>query len=429
MKKRIIALFLAIVTIISVCSMATQSVFAASDPNESKAMSLISQYVEFLDAGKLENITDLLCEEEKEEFVEFINSDSNREDHIGYFNYKNVEIVEIKEYDGNAEGIGYKLENYASVSNVCCYEVILNIQNYENNEYLIAGSNKYFFVIGYDFEGEAKLIGMARDRIWSEEANINNSAIVPYGYDTPVSAPSSGLWSKPSTIKVQGYGSVNFKTYCYNVTTNEFGYDSYNDNARKAVAVAVTGYGWNRTLVQKYSGQGFDVKADENDQKYTGTSYSDKVKSAVDATWNYMMLTSDRKLFCSFHLKNISWSSYARQYGGILSQDEAEVKGKDGLSWQAILHYYYDRVSSKTYYNKEVTTGAIKIISMSHAATGSTYKSDVNNHWIVCTTCGCIHTKTSHSFVLNSSKTKYVCSVCGYTTSYTQGVASVEEQM
>lgn len=71
---------------------------------------------------------------------------------------------------------------------------------------LILSFNKFVIVLGYKCDGTPVIIGVVRDKIWSE-ANCceedNASGIELLSYDAPVSAPSLGVWTVPSTITVQ----------------------------------------------------------------------------------------------------------------------------------------------------------------------------------------------------------------------------------
>lgn len=202
---------------------------------------------------------------------------------------------------------------------------------------------------------------------------------------------------------------------------NEFGTSSYNENARKAVALSVKNVGWNRTLVQKYSGYGYDIKPTTADQVYDPSKTpTSNVITAVEAIWNYVLLSSDYKLFCAFFVSSSSTNSYARYHGGILSQTEANSLGNNGYSWQNILHYFYDYGE----YNDEMTSGVIRVVDLTHASSGSSYSSNINYHWIVCNVCGCIHSRSSHSWVLSGAK--YRCTVCGQTATNIPEIMSVE---
>lgn len=387
-------------------------------------MTLINTYVECLDTGNVDNIRELLCEEEKEEFNSFISNEENSENKIGYYNYKSAELISVTECTQILSSLDYKITDYSNIENLSAWECIINVETYEDTKFLHHGNNKFIIVLGNRYDGIPVIISIVRDKIWSETncCEENDSLGVDLlSYDAPVSAPSLGVWTTPSTITVQSYGVVDFKQYCRVVTMNEFGTDSYNENARKAVALAVKNVGWNRTLVQKYSGYGYDIKPTTADQVYNPSKTpTTKVINAVNAIWNYVMLSSDYKLFCAFFVSSSSTNSYAKFHGGILSQTEANSLGANGYTWQNILHYFYDYGA----YNSEMTSGVIKIVDLTHTPIGKTYSSNATTHWQTCTTCGCIHSKDTHTWVLRG--TTYRCTVCGRTSTNAPGLMSVE---
>jgi len=414
--KRFIAIILTIVMMMDTSMVATATTF-------SEEISLINTYVECLDTGNIDNIRELLCEEEQEEFTSFISNEDNFKNKIGYYNYKSAELVAVTESTQILSSLDYNIMDYANIERLSAWECIIDVETYEDTKFLHQGNNKFIIVLGNKDDGIPVIIGVVRDKIWSE-ANCceeDSVGVEPLSYDAPVSAPSLGVWTMPSTITVQSYGVVDFKHYCNVVTMNEFGTDSYNENARKAVALAVKNVGWNRTLVQKYSGYGYDVKPTTADQVYNPSKTpTTKVINAVNAIWNYVMLSSDYKLFCAFFVSSSSTNSYAKYHGGILSQTEANYLGTNGYTWQNILHYFYDYGT----YNSEMTSGVIKIVDLGHASVGKAYSSNATMHWQTCTVCGCIHSKTSHTWV--SSGTIYKCTVCGRTSTNAPGLMSVE---
>lgn len=392
-KKRFIAIILSVLMLFDVSMIATATMV-------DEEMILINTYVEYLDSENIEGIENLLCEEEREDFVHFISNEENKQNHIGYFNYKSAELISIMECTEMISSLDYELSDYSNITSMRAWECIINVETYRDTKYLIDGNNKFIIVLGYKIDGTPTIVGFVRDRVWSETngcEEYNSSDVELYSYDAPISAPSLGVWTTPSTIVVKNYGAINFKTYCKVVTVNEWGNDSYNSEAIKAVALAVKNYGWNRTLVQKYPNEEYDVNYTTADQAYDpNKTVTTKVSNAVDAIWNYVMLSCDYKLFCGFHVHSSAYNSYARNHGGVLSQEGSESLADSGYTWQEILHYFYDYGT----FNSEMTAGVIKIVNLTHTLSGSTYSSNINYHWIVCTTCGCAHSRNSHSWVL-----------------------------
>ncbi len=411
-------------------------VSAANNSGEQEVLpEIIYQYVDCLNTENIERIPDYFEENEKESISGFLHNSSNKEENIGFYNYKKASIISyevgnIDRYmDSELEVI---CENMDSVE---CWECILDVEVYRESKYLKEGFNKFIFLVG-KLAGKSYIMCSIRDAQYNHNTgeDTDNNGLGLLSYDDPVSAPSLGMWTEPDYIKVNIYSAgentsdhsqgtpkdVDFKTYCYKVTTQEFGSDTLNQEARKAVALAVKNLGWNRTLVQKYSGYEYDVKATTADQHYIDSiTVTTNVRNAVDTIWNYVMLSCDYELFCAFHTMNVNWNPYAREHGGVISHEEANSKGEGGMSWDEILHYFYDYGE----YNQEMTQGVIKIVDLTHVQTG-VYQTNTFYHWKECTTCGCIHSRDEHSWVYKT--TYYQCSVCGKTATSIPSVSMIE---
>jgi hypothetical protein len=173
------------------------------------------------------------------------------------------------------------------------------------------------------------------------EPTSNNLASVSDGSGQPV--PNLTM---PKTIKVLRTGTgeietVDFNYYVKNVMPNEWGMPGWPTETLKAGAMAVKTYGWMHvTTYHKYPGLGYDVKDSTADQVYrpgTAEAYTD---AAVDATWNYTM-TRDGQLFEPEYDSGVK-GSLEPIYTNRLGQEGAVILGNEGMTWQQILHYYYD---------------------------------------------------------------------------------------
>lgn len=376
---------------------------------------VVHEYFLCLDEHRFSDLSGLLAYEDREEYEEFIANSANSDGHIGYFNFKNVEIITCSLLSSDEVDMSLidreKLDNYSDWQ---CWECIVDVDAYRETKYLSTGYNCYWVYTALDSNATPLVVACVRFR----DYGYSDEMISTMSYDAPVAAPDFGIWEMPSVITVRNYGDVDFRTYCEVVTVNEFGTDSYNEEARKAVAMCVKQYGWNRTLVQKYSSEEYDVKENASDQVYNPSkAVTSKVTAAVDTIWDYVMLTCDQELFCSFYVNSSAISEYAVYHGGMLSQTEANEQGNDGKTWIEILHYFYDYGT----YNSEMTQGIISVISLSHSPTGDkVYVSgDLNYHYTDCTICGCIHGAARH--VWKTVSAKYTCTTCGMTSSFIPG--------
>jgi len=150
----------------------------------------------------------------------------------------------------------------------------------------------------------------------------------------------------PTTIKVLRTATgeietVDFNYYVKNVMPNEWGMPGWPTETLKAGAMAVKMYGWMHvTTYHKYPGLGYDVKDSTADQVYrpgTAEAYTD---AAVDATWNYSM-TRNGQLFEPEYDSGVRGSLESISPNR-LGQGGAVILANQGMTWQQILHYYYD---------------------------------------------------------------------------------------
>jgi len=371
---------------------------------------LVVSYFDYLNSKDYYAIQSILYESERTEFLNFINDDANRINHIGIFNFKTSNIVSITQVLDYIDV--YNLSQYNDIVNVFSMNCYVSVETYNDSDYLDNGVNSFHLIIVENLIGEFFIFGIARERhpIIFNTQNENGVR----SYDAPVFDNSLGIWQTPSTINVRNYGTVDFRNYCNVVTMNEFGNSSYNQDARRAVAMAIKNYGWNRTLVQKYPNYEYDVRETTEDQVYNPTNIpTSSVISAVTDIYGYVMLSCDYGLFPGFHCSSSSTNSHATYHGGILSQLEANSLGNSGMSWKDILHYYYDYGS----YNMEMTQGVIRIVDLSHAADGTSYYSNSFYHWKECSICGRKH-HNNHDWILNPIMTNYRCTVCGRVSTY-----------
>ena len=395
---------------------------AYADINDA-ARSAVYSYFDSLSNNQWTSVAQLIAEEDQNEFCSFIANADNAANHIGYYNYFSADLISCDLVTDPSYDLSYvDLEKRSTYSNWACWDCIVNVITYRDTAYLTSGNNRFIVYTACDSNGNYRVCEVLRIRDYVAP----NDSITTFSYDAPVAAGSREEWEMPETIRVRRVAQetatgtvpiideVEFKEYCYIVTANEFGTSTFNEEARKAVALCVKQYGWNRTLVQKYSAYEYDVKDNTYDQVYNpSTIPTEKVIAAVDAIWDYVMLSCDLKLFCSFYVASNSINSFAVYHGGMLSQYEANSLGKQGYTWDSILHYFYDYGE----YNQEMTEGVISIVNLNHAPTGSfiSYPGDYSYHRCVCTVCGCTH-RVPHTWVYVVDTN--VCTDCGMTSLY-----------
>lgn len=383
-------------------------ILAVALPDISKADNslepgIIQEYVDCLNENDYYSLLNLLADPALETYYDAIMNQENKDNHIGIYNYRYANLTGCIEIFDEEE-VSYYCGIDSDLNVTAYWKCYLDIATYRDSDYLYNGENIFYFVIVSDENGIEKIADVIRDSMYIPEDNT-----VIQATDSPISNPNFGTWSNPSTIRVKGYDDpINFKDYCKVVLVNEFGNDNYEDQARKANALAIKNFSWHFILVQHFTAGEYDIRATVDQTYNPSKTVTTKCSNAVDAIWNYVMLTSEYKLFMGFYRTNVSAHANACQHGGILSQDESRVLAQNGESWAEILHYFYDYGT----YQSELSSGQIRIVNLSHSLTGSSYRHDIYNHWIFCTVCGCGHTKLSHSWTYNSTTGKYVCSVC-----------------
>lgn len=95
-----------------------------------------------------------------------------------------------------------------------------------------------------------------------------------------------------------------------------------------------------------------------------------------------------------------------------LSTHTGIVTSVSSTSFTVVDGNYSDKVSTHSYALTNTTILGFAHPSYTHS--NYTYKYNNVSHWKACTSCGSALASSSHSYVYQSSK--YVCSVCGYST-------------
>ncbi len=399
LKKSVIVLFLLLI----ICNINTMAA------EENNLPSIISEYIEKVNEQNYLALCDYVKEQMAEEYRCVFSNELNIENKCGIMAISNADVYDFCQID-DINDILYENVNYDSY-NSSYFLVRLDITVKEGSSSdFVDGINYWGFVIGNE-NGKEKIIDIY---LFDEESCAMYFQPMTRGCDTPMST-TGDKWTMPSSIKVYitsigTIKTVDFKTYCLNVTACEIGNMGYDINAIRAQSIAVKNYAWRRIMLpQKYSTQGYHVQDSTNDQVYNeniGQTTINNVRYGVDSVWDYFMLDNDYKLFPAFYLANVSNGAN----GGIMSQNGANSLANQSYSFEQILHYYYDRVSGVSYVNTEVALGTIRIININHTASyGSKYYYNSTGHWRICTVCNCMHVKTAHDF--NSAKQ---CSLCGY---------------
>lgn len=436
MKKRIKGFLLALIIMFTMLPIGV-----VNGTSTNTALQTIYQYFDHLKNQDYQAIQCLLAYEDRPEYAAFIASEDNANGHIGYFNYTDLEVISCTLLDGEESYDSHISENKRdNYTNWLCWDCIVDVTPYQESRYLADGYNRFIIYTAEDSEGNTLIVEKMRLSNYTQSASEDTVSTLGLPWDEPISASYVGEWELPKEIIValgdkllgangyyfyyKGTTTVEFKQYCYVVTANEFGTSSDSQEARKAAAMCVKQYAWNRIIVQKYEGYGYDIRCTTDDQVYdTSKTVTINVQASVIDTWDYMMLTNDLRMFCSFFADTSASNANAVYHGGALSHQEANSLGKNGYTWQEILHYFYDYGT----FNGVAMNGPISIILIDHTPTGTrtAILGNLYNHSVTCTTCGCTHTET-HTWIYSSST--YRCKQCGITTTTPPSIiTSIEE--
>lgn len=150
----------------------------------------VREYYEAVNSGNLQALYDTLGGSYLRDAREVYEDQENRDQHVGIFNVKHVEIIEMEKMKDLSK---FEISTYdQSVGAVL--RVVSNMEVYKEEESFVSGENVFYFVLNL----EGKIMGC-----WSFEEDggesASNAGISLYSYDTPI----SGVTSNPSTIKVK----------------------------------------------------------------------------------------------------------------------------------------------------------------------------------------------------------------------------------
>lgn len=422
--KRLLALAILVVMLVT----AAIPGLAASDDalDGGSAGQLIREYFSAANEHDYDRIIELSHPAMRQLMRTVYSSEVNRENNIGLFNVKTVALQDIA-FSMEAALTDYYDED--DLDSVDSYEIALVSAELEVNveQDGLTNGDAYFCVI------IAKEAGVSY--VWNvivvdaELGRLLFSDVQPHlGLSTPT---NSNILSMPTSIKVYRANvytgedssvkgtieTVNFETYCKICTQGEFG-DTTQMEALKAVAVAVRTYAFHRYLYSNSLSAGFhiiDSGSNRGGTNYPLAQYYNPLKtpnanviSAVNSTRKLLVLDASNKMFPTPH--NRGSNSANGQNSGVLSQlGAAYLASTRGYTCEQIIHYFYDRVSSVTYYNTAVAVGAVSL----HAHTNAYTAKSAALHTISCAGCGNTQTEV-HTWYDSVESGRVECLYCGY---------------
>ncbi|MCR5485222.1 MAG: Ig-like domain-containing protein [Clostridiales bacterium] len=345
MKKirAITSVFFAFLMLVTMCVCAFSSF--ASDGDEL----MIKSCAECVDRGDLRKWASYFAPSDLDEYIKFIENESNKNSRAGIFAVANEEVIQIKSVDIQRVAGFTNVESYLSeYKDVAAYFVKIKCKTLCENKFYKSGDNYRLMIIA----GDENTRFIVEDSVILSSDFYGEDIVRAQGIDTPIYASTK----EPDKIVVYRTSSgvtetVGFRYYQAVVVNAEFGYASVsNDAYHKAGVMAVKMYGWFRTLRPKYPALGYDVKDSTSDQVYDPYAFENNLASRYRTKWygfvdelrGSYFLNSAGQFFQSGYVANSSYHSYAVKNGGILSQNEARSLGEAGYSYEDILHYFYD---------------------------------------------------------------------------------------
>lgn len=334
--------------------------------SDNEGYDLIEQYYTYVNEGEAESIQSLYGAELQEFVAPFFEEADSKVLHQGIYNVINTEVLFIKKIDNGA------YENDA-------YFVKCNMNVYESDKYYRQGINYFMFWTDVNENGDLEISNIeiptyqvllkndtkkddVKEFQRARNEMIYGTSVTPRLTDYPVYIDTVG---NPLTIRVKGYGSVNFKDYLKGVAANEI--NTLPREAARAGAMASKMYAIH-FINTAASGASYDINA--STQVYNpNTQISATAQAAVDYVEPYFLLGGYGENFKTFFVTQYDSSNEVAKYsyknGGVLSHVEsASLANNSNYTWRQILSYYYEK-GTATYIPKAKTSSSI-IITTAH---------------------------------------------------------------
>ncbi|MBO5283557.1 MAG: hypothetical protein J6B43_10630 [Lachnospiraceae bacterium] len=334
---------------------------------------VINQYYELVNNGKQYEIPSLYGTGLNNFVADFFDDDKNQETHSGIYNVKNVQILTVQRISDIPFVFDDEFVTYTETEN---FFVKCNMEVYTSDKYYMQGNNYFLFTVGIDPNGQVKIINIEIPSFHTIKCyDLQTDDILLYEQtrnyflygDIPTPTSDTPVYidyvRNPRQIRVLYNGSVksvSFSDYCLTVAANEMN-TLKNTDGQRAAAMAIKMFAMH-FVNSAASGSNYDINSTVQVYK-EGVQISAGAQSAMNYVMDYFLLDYYGANFKTFYRTKESDNEYCKQYGGMLAQIEADTMGGNGKSWQEILRYYYTRVSTVTYYNSKMNTGALIIAS------------------------------------------------------------------
>lgn len=395
-------------------ALAAEGQFDVQKNNVDGYQNLIETYFKAISDQDFDQIVELSDESVRDYISLIYNNEENMENNIGLFNIKQVELIDSMQITREQAAYSFDPMLYELYPTLSLFYVTVDVELNESDELLKNGVCPVLLLITEEKEEPYIL-----DMVSPSESCIDavERDITPLAIDSPVyrgalqTPPSINVLrlqrnsGEPASV-VGAIQNVDFKEYCYNVTMNEFGTNSNELEAVRAVALAIKNFAYHRSIYNRSISKNFDlidIPEDPNGE-YFGAQYynpmktpTTRVKQAVDYIWDYYVYDSEYGLLLTRHYRG---KTTGGKNSGTLHQLGTNSLAAKGENFKEILHYYYDKIDDN-YVTPDVKDGAINIHKHNLIITATTAKL----HKLWCKECD--HTHAYEHIFVNG-----VCTVC-----------------
>jgi hypothetical protein len=337
MKTKRIYRVLAVMIAFVIMFTANSASFVAAEETSSDEEQLIYDYFEAVDSGDWEIWANYYALDVRDSYIEFVENTENHANNIGILTVNSAAVISITQVTDEAapSGVYDELEeHFEDTSAYNCYKVVVDMSINEDNGYYLEGINEKIIIL-INENGE-----------WKVGSTYNAPQSNPRlrGVGQLVGFCAGAYSTKPSIVRVKESStyivSPTLSVYVRNTIQNEVGNLNYPSNALKALCVASQSHVWWFCLTKYWDAQGYDIRSYDGTVNYhSGTTINSAITTAYNSVSGYYIKASNGLHFSTPYNSKATANS---QSSGQLYEDGAKTKANQGMTWQNILHYYFD---------------------------------------------------------------------------------------
>ncbi len=357
-NKLIVSIVMIVILANAICT--GFKVSAEYSINNKDAIQVVYDYFNTIASKEFVELANFYLPEERDEIVMLYSNTSNEANHIALFNIQTLEVINIDRVSENDYNDIILIEDEEK-TNYIIYEVQLNLDVFNEDDFYSDGINRYYIILK-KLNNDYYVKSLQVPNIIPEIIDIPE--IMPNGLDTPILQSS---YPNPSVIKVYRTATgavdlVGFKSYCYCVAANEFGYSSWPSEALKACALASKVYALHNYYYYKDASRGYHISdTGANAQKYDPSKANiTACSNAVDNIWSYIIVDKNGALIRSFYRAGEN-NGLGFHEGKLYQNGCVYLSNAFHMDYKEMITYYYSRTSNISYYNNEVPVGAVRV--------------------------------------------------------------------